>query len=815
MEIKNKTASTQLSRWVKKQPISKRLVDLTLWKIAFLQAKNIDNPDRTSVLQIYDDILIDSHLTSNIETRVLKLLHSKFNLYNAQNKPDIAITRKFNARWFQEFLRHVINSIFMGHSLIELNDFDTDRPNVELINRFHVIPEFNVVKKELTDSTGISYIDPTISDYYIGIGERNELGVLFKAAPLVIAKKYNLGSWAEFNEKFGIPFRAIFTPFNDDTRLGQLGEIMGEMGGAGYAVLKEGEKIEFHEANNSASSTFEALTNRLNREISKLILGQTGTTEHGESGTYGSIKVMQDVAQDRHNFDKTIAKYVINDELLPRLERFGFISKGYYFDWDETKELNPKEYVEMITTLNQNYNVPAEFVAEKTGIPVEKKEPETQTTALPKTTNVSNLSFYQERKGQKKKSIVNETQNEALKKIEKNLLNDVYNGKSDRLSPEYFEWLTNTFMKGINMQFKTFSDEPEDFDHALHASFEANIFNFSAAKDFATVQKLNNIAKKAKNYNEFLQASRTLLDDYNANYMQTEYNTATSTAIGASRYYELQSMSEELPYWEYRSAGDDRVREAHSKLNRMIFRADDDIWDTIYPPNGWNCRCEVIAHADIPKGQRLNQGKEAIQKLQNTQISKKETEWDLMSKTRFNKNRANTATAFDESAFYVKKFNAKLGIKDFYGSDKYKWKNLDKTKFPELSIKYKDNNDAKADLLKKLDDKKRIVQKDYQDRALSLTQKTIETHLSGKAKYKNRFKYADKISDILKNPDEVWLKSKGKNTGNTYNYIKFYNDEMVVVIVDVIVGEPMRVKTWFNFKDETSYRTGILIRKMK
>jgi SPP1 gp7 family putative phage head morphogenesis protein len=45
------------------------------------------------------------------------------------------------------------------------------------------------------------------------------------------------------------------------------------------------------------------------------------------------------------------------------------------------------------------------------------------------------------------------------------------------------------------------------------------------------------------------------------------------------------------------TAGDDRVREAHEKLNGMIYKADNKVWDTIYPPNGWNCRCEVIAHA--------------------------------------------------------------------------------------------------------------------------------------------------------------------------------------------------------------------------
>lgn len=298
--------------------------------------------------------------------------------------------------------------------------------------------------------------------------------------------------------------------------------------------------------------------------------------------------------------------------------------------------------------------------------------------------------------------------------------------------------------------------------------------------------------------------------------MRTEYDTAVSTAIGASRYYEMQSMIETLPYWEYQSAGDKRVRDAHRKLNGMIFRADDNIWNTIYPPNGWKCRCEVVAHADIPKGKRLNQGSEAIQKLKDTQVTKKDNEYDIMRKSKFDKNRAITATAFDESAFYAKKFNVKLGIKDFYGSDRLKYNNIDKASLPALNSKYKSNTDAKDDLLEKLDDKKRIVVKDNQKRAISLSESTINTHLSDKTKYKDRYKYADQINNILANPDEIWLKQV-KGNKSEYVYMKFYQKEMVGVFVGFEPGGMMEIKTFFDIdpKKESSFRSGILIKRFK
>jgi hypothetical protein len=118
-------------------------------------------------------------------------------------------------------------------------------------------------------------------------------------------------------------------------------------------------------------------------------------------------------------------------------------------------------------------------------------------------------------------------------------------------------------------------------------------------------------------------------------------------------------------------------------------------------------------------------------------------------------------------------------------------------------------------LLGKLDNKKRIVYKDYKDRAIELRKRTIESHLKDTEKYKDRYKYAGNIADILKNPDEIWL-SKGQKGNYTYSYIKFYADKMIVVIIDIKAGKPMNIKTFFkiDINKESSQRNGILVKKI-
>ena len=43
---------------------------------------------------------------------------------------------------------------------------------------------------------------------------------------------------------------------------------------------------------------------------------------------------------------------------------------------------------------------------------------------------------------------------------------------------------------------------------------------------------------------------------------------------------------------------DGATRQAHAELHGQAWRHDDPIWDAIYPPNGFNCRCRVQALAE-------------------------------------------------------------------------------------------------------------------------------------------------------------------------------------------------------------------------
>lgn len=82
-------------------------------------------------------------------------------------------------------------------------------------------------------------------------------------------------------------------------------------------------------------------------------------------------------------------------------------------------------------------------------------------------------------------------------------------------------------------------------------------------------------------------------------HLETIFRTNLQTAYNSGKYYEGRAAEAELPYWQYRTVGDDRVRPEHAALDGLVYRKDSGFWNTWYPPNGFNCRCTVVELDDL------------------------------------------------------------------------------------------------------------------------------------------------------------------------------------------------------------------------
>jgi len=103
--------------------------------------------------------------------------------------------------------------------------------------------------------------------------------------------------------------------------------------------------------------------------------------------------------------------------------------------------------------------------------------------------------------------------------------------------------------------------------------------------------------------------------------LEAIFRTQTQLAYSAGRAEYEQDPDIDAILWGYKyvTVGDDRVRDSHIGLDGVTLPKDDPWWSTNRPPNGYNCRCQVIpiyrargvvpAPADaVVDGKRVTQG---------------------------------------------------------------------------------------------------------------------------------------------------------------------------------------------------------------
>lgn len=75
--------------------------------------------------------------------------------------------------------------------------------------------------------------------------------------------------------------------------------------------------------------------------------------------------------------------------------------------------------------------------------------------------------------------------------------------------------------------------------------------------------------------------------------LRTIYQTNLQSAYMAGRYKQMLESVDSHPLWRYVAVLDGRTRPNHRAMNGRVYRYDDPIWSSIYPPNGFGCRCRV------------------------------------------------------------------------------------------------------------------------------------------------------------------------------------------------------------------------------
>lgn len=352
--------------------------DLRTWRNAWQYAINTDYPNRVPLYDVYGDTEVDMHLTGCVGQRKGYVLNKSFRIVDKAGGENPDLTAVFESPWFKTFMELALDSIFWGHSLIQLGDIIEVEgvpafKEVLLVPRRHVIPEYGVIvaHQQETWQNGYDYRNSDMADWIVEVGGTHNLGLYLKCAQHTIPKKNVFSFWDMFSEIFGIPFRVGKTTSRDPKEQSRIEKMLGSMGAAGWALFPEGTEIEIKESTRGdAYNVFDRRIERANSELSKGTLTQTMTTDNGSS--LSQSEVHKEMLMNLIQKDADLLRDTINFRLIPQMIKHGFPLKGFRFDWYEGIDFTPEQQIAYERMLLENYEVDPDYFIEKYNVPILK-----------------------------------------------------------------------------------------------------------------------------------------------------------------------------------------------------------------------------------------------------------------------------------------------------------------------------------------------------------------------------------------------------------------------------------------------------------
>lgn len=857
------TSRTSVVNQVVVRPLNRGISDIGAWRSAI---KLADTGRRSKLIDLCEDMLLDSVLSSSIDKRRMAIANAEIS-FSVDGKPVPEIDDLIDSPEFEEFIAEIWNSKEWGHTLLEL-DFSNGF-KATLVPRKNVNPKKKLILKNEGDEQGISYEG---DDFFIEAGKPTDFGILHKVAQYCIYKRGGFGDWSQAAEIFGMPFRVGKYNSYDPNSRDALYQALDEAGSAAMAIIPEGTSVEFMaNSTNINGNLYDGLRKACNEEILIGVLGQTMTTTNGSSKSQSETH--QEVLEGINKADRRFVQRILNTKLLPILEKRGFKVKGGWFHFTEQGEtISLKDRIEIDLKVADKVAVPDDYWYDTYGIPKPQDgntKPNAEKSALVRANNHSPnhspnnhspnchlpnndspetmlslwerfLNFFASaptvggssealtsRRSSSEAEMWLSSEAETRSSSEAEMWSS--SGVDTLLSSEaetfdntalaervwsssgaetfdvkLFEYTAGALVDGITKGFlaKKFAIDYGFTPDSLKTAMELNLYRFSASKTLAECQRLNELFRSSKSFDEFKREAVAVTDVFNKQWLQTEYDTAYNTSENAATYHRLREQEETFPYWQYVTAGDGKVREEHRKLNGIILPANDPRWAKIYPPNGWNCRCRIrpLMRHEV-EGVDFDANRKVVDGYFST------PEWKKGEDQGFGINRAVRGLVFTSNQFYVRKFpniakkelatltDAQWGIPNYEASQKA----------AEGALKRYDN-DFTTWWAKQQKEGKTAAFVDYKARNIGLEESVAK---------KANTELLDAVDSVFGKPTEVWINGAAGVDFSTYCFIKFYSDTAIVATATIVKGNIYGITSIVEVAKSAAskYRCGLLIKR--
>lgn len=498
-------------------------------------AKDSENPNHEDLYSIYGQIKKDRHLKSQVETAINDIQQSPF-IVEVDGKEDEALRELFDAEWFDDFIEYTADAEFWGHSLIEFPEVNETQTYSEcfLLPRENVDPARQRIVLDRDSMLFLPYDGNQESLNLVEVFGKEELGVFEYAAEEVILKKYARTDWSQASERYGMPFLDIETETEDKKELDAIEDSAAGFASNGYFIHGTDTKVTIQQAaNGDFYKIYMEAIELSNKELSKLVNGQTGTGDN--QAWAGTAEVHERV---KNAFTRARLRRVqnhVNGKLIPLMVKMGYR--------EAAKLARAKlRYTDLLDDDPKLATEPGE----------DPNNPD-----LPGEGNTGAKAKLLARK--KKSPVIRGSGTEVIDEY----LKEIRQGTGiDIAKTEY-----------SNPRFKLYSNLQND------------------AARFATFREHN---KQRELAGAVTDRDRAKIEKKYKNYLETEKLAIFSNSAAAERWMGFEENADLYPNLEWRTVGDAQVRPEHAALHGLVLPINDPFWNSHTPPLGFGCRCELI-----------------------------------------------------------------------------------------------------------------------------------------------------------------------------------------------------------------------------
>lgn len=358
---------TALPKTVRK-PVQQTRQDIADWHRAVYMATAVDKPRQHYLQDLYNSIVNDALLTSQINNRKEQTISAGFEMLTSEGKIDEKVTAALNdIPIMQDIISHILDSEYFGYSLIQLSS-ENGIKRVDLLNRRNVVPDFGRYYPDTSSDTFYEYRDlREFGKHYLEFNS-DHIGLFNKAVPHVLFKKFAQACWSMLCEIYGIPPRVLKTNTQDPIMLDRAEKMMNDIGAAAWFIIDESEDFQFANAVNTTGDVYNNLIKLCDNYISMLITGAI-IGQDTKNGNESKEKVSINILDRLVDSDKRMVEMYVNSVVIPAFVRLKWIpetSSRFKFKVAEDTD----KLFDMTVKLLPHMEVDPVFVSEKFGIKV-------------------------------------------------------------------------------------------------------------------------------------------------------------------------------------------------------------------------------------------------------------------------------------------------------------------------------------------------------------------------------------------------------------------------------------------------------------